>query len=238
LAAAILAILVAVSGVARLAAQAPAGRPATGPTSTVAVVDIAQIYKGMNSFKAQMEMMSKEVKAAEDKLNAERLQLNRMVEKLKELRPGTPDFKRLEQDIAQKQADFQVRGNLHKRDFMEKEAAIYYKTYQEINEVIRQYSESRGITLVLRFSNDQVDPTDRDSVFRELTKAVVYQHSSDISQIILDEMNRRSGPSGTGPTGNNPTAQPRGPMGPGGVQPGAQMATPPAGPGSPSGLRK
>ena len=55
------------------------------------------------------------------------LQINKMVEKLKDYRPGTPEFKRLEQDVAQKQADFQVRGQLHKRDFMEREAAVYYK---------------------------------------------------------------------------------------------------------------
>ncbi len=233
LAAAVVACLLTGTTVAHLAAQnpgAPGGagfgaRPGAvnGTPPSVAVVDIETIFKNLNGFKQQMDGMQREVKEAEDKLNKDRLQINKLIEDLKasQLKPNSPEFRAKETVIAQKQADFQVRKQLQTRDLMEREASVYYKNYQEINEAIRYYAESRGITLVLRYSSNPVDPTDRESVFRELSKPVVYQHSSDITQVIIEELNRRNVAAGAGTPGGPSRGAPPSNVGPGGYPGGA-----------------
>ena len=126
----------------------------------------------------------------EDSLNKERMIVQKMMERLKDYKPGSPEFKKLEEDVAQKQADFTVKAQIQKREFQEREASLYFKTIQEINDSVKHYSESKGISLVMKFNGDPVDPNDRDSVMRELNKPIMFHRGIDITPIILEDLNR------------------------------------------------
>lgn len=228
----VVAFLVALSIVPRLGAQpgmqprAPLGAGHAG--MPMALIDIGYIFKNHVRFKNAMDMLGKDIRATEDVLNKERVTIQKMMERLKDYKPGTPDFKKLEEDIAQKQADFQVKAQIQKREFTEREAALYFKTIQEINESVKAYAESNQIGLVMKFNGDPMESTDRESVMRELNKPVMYYNRSiDITPIILSELNRGAVPTagtvqggGAGPSKSS--------FGPGGYPP-QRTAQPPAG---------
>jgi Skp family chaperone for outer membrane proteins len=189
-----MASLVALSVVPQLGAQPGAqSRPMGGAQggTNVALIDIGYIFKNHIRFKNAMDVLGKDIRATEDVLNKERTVIQKMMERLKDYKPGTPDFKKLEEDVAQKQADFQVKAQIQKREFTEREAALYFKTIQEINDAVKYYSEKSGISLVMKFNGDPTDPNDRDSVMRELNKPVMYYNAGiDITPVILQELNR------------------------------------------------
>ena len=60
--------------------------------------------------------------AAENGLKAERDRINGLMEQIKGFNPGTPEFKKLESEVAKAQGDFNVNAQLQKKDFMEREA--------------------------------------------------------------------------------------------------------------------
>ncbi len=193
-----LATLVAVVTLALLPnrQQTSAQQPG-GQAPTVATVDIAYIFKNHLGFKAQIEQMKRDAEAAEDTLKKEQALLKQMVEKLKEFKPGTPDFKKLEEDITQRQANAQVSVSLQKKEFMERETKIHSTIYREIEDAVKYYAKRQNIGLVLRFNGEPVDPNRRDDVLREINKPVVVQDQIDITPDVLALINRdQSGQSG------------------------------------------
>ena len=71
-------------------------------------------------------------------------------------------------------------GKLRK-DFMEREAKVYYQTYLEVVDAVKYYAKRHNIGLVMRFNGEPVDPNRRDDVLREINKPVVMQDQIDIT---------------------------------------------------------
>lgn len=178
---------------------APAARAPHGPP-VIALLDVSYIFKMHTRFKAMMNEMKGDVERAESTMKKERDQIMAMAERLKELRQGTPDYKTLEEDITKRQADLSVRVSLQKKEFLQREAKIYYTVYQEIAQETDYYAKQYGIDMVLRFNGDQVDVEKPDDVLRDINKPVVwYAKDRDITPVILDALNRRyAGPGGNG----------------------------------------
>ncbi|MEZ6117538.1 MAG: OmpH family outer membrane protein [Pirellulaceae bacterium] len=180
-------------------ANAQAPRSTSGP---VAVVDISYIFQEHNGFKGAMEKMKEDVQQYENLLRQQSDALTKERDKLKAFRAGTPEYKRLEEDLASKAADLQVKMQLRKKEFLQQEAKVYYLTYMQIQQAIEEFATQNGFTLVLRYSGEKIDPEDRNSVLAGVNRAIVFQKNLDITGQILDRLNRASS------TARRPAARP------------------------------
>jgi Skp family chaperone for outer membrane proteins len=170
-------------------AQPPAARPTT-PASHVAVIDVGYIFKNHARFKGAMDKMKDEVMAAENALKSERDRINGLMEQLKGFNVGTPEYKKLEAEIAKAQGDFNVTAQLQKKDFMDREAKVYLQVYTDIERAVAQFAREHGIAVVLRFDGDPVDGADRNQILRGITKPIVYYEAgNDITPDILRMLN-------------------------------------------------
>jgi Skp family chaperone for outer membrane proteins len=171
------------------AAAAPAARPVT-PASHVAVIDVGYIFKNHTRFKAAMDKMKDEVMAAENALKAERDRINGLMEQLKGFNVGTPEYRKLEGEVAKAQGDFQVNAQLQKKDFMDREAKVYLQVYTEIEKAVGQFAREHGIAVVHRFDGDPVDSADRNRILGSITKPIVYfDPQVDITPDVLRMLN-------------------------------------------------
>jgi Skp family chaperone for outer membrane proteins len=168
---------------------APAARAAT-PASHVAVIDVGYIFKNHNRFKSAMDKMKDEVLAAENALKAERDRINGLMEQLKGFNVGTPEYKKLEAEVAKAQGDFSVNAQLQKKDFMDREAKVYFQVYSEVERAVSQFARDNGIAVVHRFDGDPVDSTDRNRILGSITKPIVYYDPQiDITPDVLRMLN-------------------------------------------------
>ena len=158
-----------------------------------------------------MNDMKADVGRAETQVKAEREALRKLVERLKEFRKGTPDYKALAEEITKRQADISVKIRLQKEEFLQREAKIYYNVYQEILQEVDYYAAANGVTLVLRFNGDPADITEPETIIRDINKQVIwYTKNRDITPVVLDRLNQRAyhpgpaTPSGTTPVGTRP----------------------------------
>jgi len=169
--------------------QPQAARPTT-PASHVAVIDVGYIFKNHARFKGAMDKMKDEVMAAENSLKSERDRINGLMEQLKGFNVGTPEYKKLEAEIAKAQGDFNVTAQLQKKDFMDREAKVYLQVYTDIERAVAQFAREHGIAVVLRFDGDPVDGADRNQILRGITKPIVYYEAgNDITPDILRMLN-------------------------------------------------
>jgi Skp family chaperone for outer membrane proteins len=170
-------------------AAAPTARAAT-PAAHVAVIDVGYIFKNHARFKQAMDKMKDEVLQAENALKAERDRINGLMEQLKGFNVGTPEYKKLEAEVAKAQGDFSVNAQLQKKDFMDREANVYLQVYKEIERAVSQFARDNGIAVVYRFDGDPVDATDRNRILGSITKAIVYYDPQvDVTPDVLRMLN-------------------------------------------------
>jgi Skp family chaperone for outer membrane proteins len=184
-------------------ATAPAAPRAAGPAAHVAVIDVGYIFKNHARFKQAMDKMKDEVMQAENALKAERDRINGLMEQLKGFNVGTPEYKKLEAEVAKAQGDFSVNAQLQKKDFMDREAKVYLQVYNEIERAVSQFARDNGIAVVHRFDGDPVDSADRNRILGSITKPIVYYDPQiDVTPDVLKMLNGAA-------VAGAPAAQPR-----------------------------
>lgn len=209
-AATIVASLIATIGFTNLHAQGqvpprtaspPISQPASSnpPTSSggnhlgIAVIDVTYILDHYSRLKQATDAFKRDMDDAEGQLKKERDAMAKKAEKLKTFKPGTPDYKALEEEIIKQESDWKLRVNRQKGEFSERDAKNFLTAYQELSQQVKLYSERNGISLVLRFNGARVDPTNPQSVQMELSKMVMFYHKDiDITDQVLAELNRNA----------------------------------------------
>ena len=171
----------------------PVAAPPTssaGPATHVAVIDVGYIFKNHTRFKLSMDKMKDEVMAAENDLKSERDRINGLVEQIKGFNAGTPEYKKLEAEVAKAQGEFNVNAQLQKKDFMDREAKVYLQVYTEIEKSVAQFAREHRIAIVHRFDGESIDNSDRNQILRGITKPIVYLESGiDITPDVLKLLN-------------------------------------------------
>jgi Skp family chaperone for outer membrane proteins len=165
------------------AAANPVGANAT--KFGIAVVDIPYIFKNYPKFKATTDAMKKEMETIDADVKADRAKIAQMEQQRNTFQPGTPDYKKYDEELARMMAEFQLKTGKLQKDFMERQAKLYYQTYQEVEAKVNEYAKRNNIGLVLRFNGEPVDPNRREDVMRDINKQVVVQNSIDITPDVL-----------------------------------------------------
>lgn len=191
------ALLFVVVGPANLHAQPQPNQAASRPAAPsgnhlgIAVIDVTYILDNYARLKQASEAFKRDMENAEALLKKERDAIAKKAEKLKTFKPGTPDFKNLEEELVKAESDWKLRVNRQKGEFAERDAKNFLTAYQELSQAVKVYSDRNGISLVLRFNGARVDPTNPQAVQMELSKMVMYYHKDiDITDQVLAELNR------------------------------------------------
>lgn len=180
-------------------AQAPAQTPpssnAFGANASrygMAIVDINYIFKNYPRMEASMKALQGDLKAADDQLKADRDRIAQMEEQRNSLKPATPEFKKIDEDLAREKADFSIKQGTLRRDFMEREAKIYYQTYIEVSDAVKDFAVQHNIGMVLRYNGDKIDPSQREDVMRAISQPIVHQNNIDITPDVLQFLLQRA----------------------------------------------
>lgn len=188
---------------AALAQQAPHhGAP------MVAILDLTYIFKNHTRFQQMSNDMRREVEAAENALKNDREAYNQLTQKLEQYKRGTPEYRALEEELAERAAKLNLQVNIQKKNFLEQEAKIYYTVYQEVIDCVKYYCDTNGVSLVLRFNGDPIDRNDPQEVLKELNKSVIYYNRQiDITPVILEKLNSFQQKPGSYPSAAAPGGQ-------------------------------
>lgn len=163
------------------------------PPTDVAIVDLAYIFKSHPRLQAMSNELRREAETADAQLKADTETIRGLAMQLETFQKGSAEYKKLEEDIATRQANLQLQKAMKQKDFLERDVQNHYGVYQEVINHVRYYSESAGIKLVLQFNGDfvgeQIDRNDPEDVRRGLNNSVVYYNRAiDITPVILERL--------------------------------------------------
>ncbi len=174
-----------------VSAQNPAGANAT--KYGIAVVDINYVFKKDARFESEMKAIQTEMMGVNDTLNAKRNEIAKAEQQMQTLNIGSPEYKLQDENLAKAKADFQLDVNKQRREILEREAKVYYDTYQRVSQAITYYAKAKNIALVMRFIGEEPDPNRRDEIIASINKDVHFQNQIDITPDILAMLNQQVG---------------------------------------------
>jgi hypothetical protein len=119
------------------------------------------------------------------------IDINYIYEHHERFKADTPEYKTIDEEVTRRTVQFNVKKASQAKELMEREGAMYFGLYREIQQELQYFAKQNNIRLILRFNREPVDPNDRKSVLNEINKAVVFHERLDITEVILGELNRR-----------------------------------------------
>ena len=166
---------------------APEGEQPKVPATTVAMMDIAYIFKNHKDFNKDMKALEQEANTFQQNMQATDARLQLLLARVKQTEDKT-EKEKLEDTLAAQATEFQVSVRKTQQDISDREARLYYGAYMLLQEQTKKYCRARGIHVVLKFNRDPVTPSDRKSVTEGLAHPVVFSDAPDISDDILKAM--------------------------------------------------
>lgn len=168
-------------------AQASRVAPATG--GAVAVIDVTEVFRVHARHQQAITGLNKTRKELDTDKAAAAKTLQSKREELSKLQPGTAEFRAKEEEGAKMASDANVDFRLKEKELLEREAQIYFTTYSDIQDAVRDFAQRNGISLVVRFSRAKVEVTSPDSVMQTVGRPVVFQDKLDITDEIIAMVN-------------------------------------------------
>ena len=180
----------------------------------IAVIDLQTIFKNHQRFQSKKLAFNKEAEAYQAHVRETQRKGNAELERLKQYKPGSPEYKETEKRLAGMRADLQVETQLKNKEMALTEAKIFYDAYNEVQQHVAKFSGEYGISMVLRFEQSEIDPDNLQSVRMGLSRPVIYVYPQlDITAEIVKRLNAGLPPANVSrapqvPRGRN-TAPPR-----------------------------
>ncbi|HIK94727.1 MAG TPA: OmpH family outer membrane protein [Planctomycetes bacterium] len=167
--------------------------------TAIAVLDVNSVFENSIRFKHAMNDIKSDIKNYEAEVIGHRQTLGKQREALGTYKPDSQQYRTLEKQLATMTANLQIDMQLKKKDFMEREAKIYFQAYTELERFVGDYSTRRGISLVVRFHGGKMNDNSRESVLAGVNRPIVFHDQSlDITQAIVEMVNHGVAPARVG----------------------------------------
>ncbi len=158
----------------------------------VALLDLRAVLDQHPGFQAMKKDLRSFADMIQVDVRARRERVNKLIEQLKQLRPGSPEYKNLEAQITKERADLNVFISLKQKELLERETKMYYTAYVEVRQIVSQICRQYGIGIVLRFDSKPIDPNNSQSVLSHLNQRVFYHEKAlDLTPLVIQQIKQR-----------------------------------------------
>ena len=178
----IFAVAAVVAFTASFASAQDAGR--------VAILDVAKVFKENASFDAKVKAIKAEADKLKLQITAEQDRIKAEVMKLRGMEAG-PKRNQMEADLEQQHTRLRTLTRQNESELLNREARVYFDTYQEMQAVVESMAKQYGLSLVLRFDSESIDPNNRNEVIKGVNRAVVFHRQLDLTSEVSKQLNDR-----------------------------------------------
>ena len=159
-------------------------------TGRVAILDVARVFKENASFDAKVKAIKTEADQLKVQITAEQDRIKAEVLKLRGMEAG-PKRNQMEADLEQQHTHLRTTTRQAESELLNREARVYFDTYREMQAVVEAIAQANGLSLVLRFDSESVDPNNRNEVIKGVNRAVVFHRELDLTKMVSEQLNDR-----------------------------------------------
>ena len=163
----------------------------------VAVLDVARVFKETPEFDIAMKKIREEAEGLKGQITQQQEAIKAEAQQLGQYEPGSAERNELEAALEQRQTALRTRARQAEADLLNREAGVYFATYQQMQSVVGQIASQHGISLVLRFDSQEIDPTNRAEVIKGVNRPVIFHRRLDLTNLVIQNMGSASANAGT-----------------------------------------
>jgi len=167
-------------------------------SGVVAVLDVAKVFKENAAFDSRMKAIKSEADQLKTQIQSEQQTIKEAAMGVSQYEAGSAQRNEMEAKIEQDQAALRTRARQAEAQLLNREAKIYYDTYQQLQAVVGQLADANNISLVLRFDGQPIDATNRGEVIKGVNRSVVYFSKIDLTNLVMQAMDTDTANAGGG----------------------------------------
>ena len=163
----------------------------------VAVLDVARVFKENPEFDTAMKTIRQEAGGLKAQITQQQEAIKAEAQQLGQYEPGSAERNEMEATLEQKQTALRTRARQAEADLLNREAGVYFTTYQQMQSIVGEIAGQHGISLVLRFDSEEIDPANRAEVIKGVNRPVVFHRRLDLTNLVIQNMGSASADAGT-----------------------------------------
>ena len=156
----------------------------------IAILDVAKVFKENASFDTKVKEIKEEADRLKVQITAEQDRIKKAVMELRGMEAG-PKRNQMEADLEQQHTRLRTLTRQNESELLNREARVYYDTYREMQAVVEAMAKQYGVSLVLRFDSESIDPNNRNEVIKGVNRAVVFHRQIDLTSEVSKQLNAR-----------------------------------------------
>lgn len=153
----------------------------------VAILDVAAVFQKNLEFNTQMQEIKNAANDLKKQITAQQQAIQQRAVEINAMESG-PDRFEQEAALEQQQAQLKTQARQAETNLLNREAQIYYVTYQKLQSVVKAVADANDIDLVLRFDSSPVNGNVRPEVIKAVNRSVVYNDHLDLTAIVTQQM--------------------------------------------------
>lgn len=162
------------------------------PPHKIALIDMGRVFKEYKKIEVLKEDWKAEFQVNEENAKKMTVQIQQVVEQMKEFKPGTTEFIKLEKQQTDMAAKLQAFKTTAQRELLRKEAELLKTVYLETMDVIEKFADRFGYTLVMRFNSETFEGEDMNKMQTVMNRVIVYHRTEDdLTDGVIKYLNRQ-----------------------------------------------
>lgn len=199
------------------AAPAQPVAPKAPAPAVIGAIDLDRVFKEYEKVKDQSEKFKAEAMKRQQELTRLVEQGKAAAGTLEKLNRNSPDYQKWDNEVTKIKAELEAKRAQFERDFAKKESDTLASLYTEVSQMVGAVAKQRGLTFVVKVTNDPPQGDDPQTVMAVMAKTIVYNDpSADISSDVIRYLNYNY--QKTKPATTDPQATPTAAPAPGGPQ--------------------
>lgn len=203
------ALIAVMAGLMLPAAAQDGTKPAAAAKDTsphrVGLVDMAEVFQGYKKFEDLRAELTAEIEKsdAEAKVMVERMQKMQQDMADQKLAPGSAQYEQAEKALLDAKGEFEAFRAATQRKLARRESEMFKVIYADTTSMVKKYAEYAKYTVVIRFDRKDIDENTppAEAVQRMNKQVVYYRAEDDITDVVLQTLNKQYQGSAAGNAG-------------------------------------
>jgi outer membrane protein len=169
-------------------AAAPAA-PAVTP-ATIGTIDLDKVFREYDKVKVSSDRFKQEALKKQGELGQIASEAKTAADKMAQMKPGTPDYQQWNKKVTELKATIEATREQVQQDLTFRESEALAEIYKDIRLMTAAVARKRGMTYVVKISNEPVSGSDPNSVMSAMARTIVYSDpAADITKEVVTYLN-------------------------------------------------
>ncbi len=145
----------------------------------VGLIDMGYVFSKYEKLKYLQQEMQAEVQTERNNLNKKVERIKELQLQIKDYNEGSPDYVKRDSQLTKLMAEIKTENKVLTHTFQQKQAKIYHTIYLEVQDAVEKMCKHHNFTVIIQFTRPDGNSTDPKKVSQVMNQSIVYHRKRD-----------------------------------------------------------